>query len=301
MLDTVKKSVKRKLHSFVKAFKGKNKEDETGFSRRIKYRHAAFWKPADAETIRNTKMDASDALETWKDVKNWQRKLSNKHNSREFASMHGCRVPELYWRGRDCSQIDFSRLPAHYVVRPTIGHSCKSVFLMDNGRNLMDGQNYSDAQIIKILNKALAKDPHMEFLIEEFIRTEEGEYKIPDDYKFYMFNGELAFVQVINRLNVKKGFTSFYDKEWNLLENVNSIYKLAPDLQVKPHCFDEMYDYAVNLSKSYEIFVRADFYATDKGAVFGEFTPTPGLGAAFTPFGDKLLIDHWDQFCKGMI
>ncbi|MBF9252725.1 hypothetical protein I2I11_05450 [Pontibacter sp. 172403-2] len=275
--------------------------DNTVFSGRIKYRHNKFWSPADAEIIRNTIMDASYAPEKWKNVENWQRKLSNKYNSRQFASMHGCRVPELYWRGRDCNQIDFSSLPAHYVIRPTIGHSCKSVFLMKNGRNLMDGRSYPDAEIIKALNKALADDHYQEFLIEEFVRTEEAEYKIPNDYKFYMFNGELAFVQVINRFNRKKGFTSFYDKAWNLLENVNSIYKQAADLQVKPRCFDEMYAYAVSLSKTYEIFVRIDFYATDKGAVFGEFTPTPGLGAAFTPFGDKLLINYWDQFCKGMI
>jgi len=300
MFDTIKKSAKKKLRSLIRAFRGK-REEEKEFSKRIKYRHAAFWEPADAETVRNTNMDASDAPEKWKDVENWQRKLSNKHNSREFARMHDCRVPELYWRGRDCSQIDFGSLPAQYVIRPTIGHSCNSVFLMDNGMNLMDGQTYSNAQITKTLNKALSKNRHMQFLMEEFVRTEKSEYKIPDDYKFYMFNGKLSFVQVINRLNVKEGFTSFYDKEWNLLENINSIYKQAADLQEKPKCFDEMYDFAVNLSKSYEIFVRVDFYATDKGAVFGEFTPTPGLGAAFTSFGDKLLVDHWDKFCKGMV
>ena len=300
MLNRIKKYIRSKLRKFVRALKGK-KEDETEFSRRIKYRHATFWNPADAEIVRNKTMDASDSWSEWKDVENWQRKLSNKHNSREFASMHGCRVPELYWRGRECSQIDFGSLPAHYVIRPTIGHSCNCVFLMENGRNLMDGRKYSDKKIIKALQNALINDPHREFLIEEFVRTEKGEYKIPNDYKFYMFNGNLSFVQVINRFSIKKGFTSFYDKEWNLLENVNSIYKQAPDFQEKPKCFDAMNDCAVKLSKSYEIFVRVDFYATDKGAVFGEFTPTPGLGAAFTPFGDKLLIEYWDAYCKGMI
>jgi hypothetical protein len=40
------------------------------------------------------------------------------------------------------------------------------------------------------MGKALQNNPQLEFLIEEFMRTEAGEYRIPDDYKFYMFNGK---------------------------------------------------------------------------------------------------------------
>jgi hypothetical protein len=44
-----------------------------------------------------------------------------------------------------------------------------------------------------------------------------------------------------------------------------------------------MTEAAVRFSKAYEIFCRVDFYATDKGAVFGEFTPIPAVGKGFTP------------------
>ncbi|MEJ7682262.1 MAG: hypothetical protein WKG06_31315 [Segetibacter sp.] len=73
-------------------------------------------------------MNANDTMEKWKDVKNWQRKLSNKYNSREFARKHSCRVPELYWKGNNYTAIDFDNLPEHYVIRPTKGHSLKLVF-----------------------------------------------------------------------------------------------------------------------------------------------------------------------------
>ena len=40
-----------------------------------------------------------DPAETWRCCPYWQRTLIQKWNSREFASKHGCRVPELYWSG----------------------------------------------------------------------------------------------------------------------------------------------------------------------------------------------------------
>ncbi|WP_347158511.1 ATP-grasp fold amidoligase family protein [Pontibacter chitinilyticus] len=226
--------------------------------------------------------------------------MSNKHNSIKFAKMQGCRVPELYWRGRDVATLDMAQLPQHYVIRPTIGYSSKMVFLMDGDLNMMDKQTYSRSAIKEELTKALAENPLLEFLIEEFVRTEQGEYRIPDDYKFYMFNGEIACIQVINRLSPKKGYTTCYDENWNQVQNINTYYPEGAS-QPKPACFEEMKDHARKLSKTYGIFARIDFYATDKGAVFGEFTPTPFMGHCFTPAGEQMLVEYWDRFCKGMI
>jgi hypothetical protein len=239
-------------------------------------------------------------MEKWEDVENWQRKLSNKYNSREFAKKHNCRVAELYWKGREYNRIDFDSLPNNFVIRPTIGHSLKSVFLMTESVNLMDGKRYSRDEIKQVLREALCANEKLEFLIEEFVRTEDGEYKIPDDYKFYMFNGRIGCIQVINRENNVKGSTSWYDENWNLLPNLTTNY---PDGKPhpKPRCFLEIVEYAKRLSRTYKIFIRIDFYATDKGVVFGEVTPTPGLGIGFTPLGEKLLTKYWDKYCTGMI
>jgi hypothetical protein len=56
-----------------------------------------------------------------------------------------------------------------------------------------------------------------------------------------------------------------------------------------------------SLSKEYGIFCRIDFYATPKGPVFGEFTPTPFKGKYFTVRGEKLFIHYWDKYCNGKI
>lgn len=287
------------IKTVIRRFVNEEKADKD-FSNRIIKRHNTFWKDKNAETVRNTLTNATAPLEQWKDVKNWQRKLSNKYNAREFAKKHNCKVPDLYWKGRNYDTNNFAELPLNYVIRPTSGHSLQCVFLFSNSTNLLDEKTYIKEDIIRILDKALQKDHFTEFLFEEFVRTEDGEYKIPDDYKFYMFNGEIACIQVINRLSCAKGFTAWYDENWVLLSNLTVNY---PDgkRQPAPACLPEMIAAAKTLSRAYKIFCRIDFYATDKGAVFGEFTPTPALGKGFTKDGDKLLAAYWAKYCKGMI
>jgi len=271
-----------------------------GFSERIKNRHRIFWTPLDAKKVINISMTANDAIEEWRNVRNWQRKLSNKRNSREFAKMHNCKLPDLYWRGRDLDEIKFNTLPKSFVVRPTQGYSSHSVFLMNDSLNLMDGKTYSEEDVKNVLATALKKNKNLEFLFEEFLRTEDGLYRIPDDYKFYTFNGEIACIQVINRLGPSKGFTTCYNEKWELIENVNIYYEKG-EPQKPPECLLEMLQRVKELSEAYEIFVRIDFYATNKGAVFGEFTATPFRGLYFTLDADKLFIDYWDKFCKGRV
>jgi len=296
MIKTVKSTIESYFNALMPATSKRNED----FSERIKRRHTTFWKTPNAEKVRNTIMNANDSIEKWQDVKNWQRKLSNKYNSREFAAKYNCKVAELYWKGRDNNNIHFTNIPMQYVIRPTIGHSSGLVFLIDNSLNLMDGKTYQPQEIKEILGKALQENSHLEFLIEEFVRNEKGEYKIPDDYKFYMFNGQISSIQVINRFGRSKGLNTWYDENWNEMISITSNYERG-QVQQAPLCLPEMIAYAKKLSVEYKIFARIDFYATDKGAVFGEFTPTPALGKGFTPEGNKLLSKYWDKYCNGLI
>ncbi len=271
------------------------------FARRINVRYNTFWKSADAEKVRNIAMSADEPLTKWKDAKHWQRKLSNKYNAKEFAKLYNCKVSKLYWKGRNADAIDFNKLPPYYVIRPTIGHSCNLVFLMANSVNLMDKKTYSSQDIKSILSEALNENFYLEFLIEEFVRTESGEYAIPDDYKIYMFNGEVAIIEVINRSSPTQGTLSCYDKNWKMIANTATNKFAQATYQPPPKCLAEMIEQAKRLSKAYEIFVRIDFYATDKGAVFGEFTPTPGAAKYLTAEAEKMFINYWDTFCNGRI
>jgi hypothetical protein len=281
--------------SIVKYFRNKGE-----FPKRIKTRHNVFWNDPLAEDIRNSKMSADDSFDKWKNVQYWQRKLSNKYNAREFAKKNGCQVPDLYWKGTDVERIDFSSFPEQYVIRPTTGHSAQQVFLMKNGINLFDKQQYSTSEIVNILKASLDKDSSKEFLIEEFLKNENGEHAIPKDYKFFCFNGQIAACYLITRLSPKTGFANFYDEDWKKMKKLHVSYPLKED-EAPPKCYQEMVAQAKQLSKEYQIFVRLDFYATDRGPVFGEFTPTPSTGNNFTSYGKMLMIKHWDKYCKGLV
>ena len=270
------------------------------FGKRIKLRHAEFWGDPDAENIRNTIMEASDTIDKWTDVHNWQRRLSNKYNSREFAKMHGCKVADLYWRGKDVETINLQKLPENYVIRPTIGHSCNGVFVMKKDVNLFDKKSYTDAEIKDALTQYLSQNPKTEFLIEEFLTSEDGEYRVLTDYKFFAFNGHIAAILVINRLSPKAGFQTAYTQNWEQTTTLVTTYPEG-NYQNPPECLNEMIADVKKLSKTYEIFVRVDFYATNRGSVFGEFSPTPIVGNCSTPFANKLFKQYWDKYCSAMI
>lgn len=288
------------LLSTIKKQTGNKAPSGGEFKRRIQHRSQTFWNDPEADAVRNTPMQASDPMSKWKDVNHWQRRLSNKSNSREFATAHGCKISDLYWKGKDFSQVDFSALPAAYVIRPTIGRSSKMVFLMKNGINLMDNKPYAKEGILRLLEAAVVKHPYPDFFFEEFLQTEGGEHKILNDYKIHAFNGEIAAIQLINRLSPKTGYSTWYDEHWNLMDNLETYYPKGA-VEPPPKCLDEMMAKTKALSKSYEIFVRIDFFATPKGAVFCEFAATPGGGRDYTPAGEALLIEYWDKYCNGKI
>lgn len=291
---------KSELQDRIDVLKGKPPKGHGEFLKRIQKRHSTFWKAPDSEKVRNTPMKASDPIEKWRDVINWQRKLSNKQNAREFAKKHGCKVPELYWYGRDIDKLDFKNIPAQYVLKPTIGHSSKNVYLMDNGFNVMDRIFYNSENLTEIMAKIIEENPYVNFILEEFVRNEQGQYTIPVNYKFHTFNGFIGGVSVINMTGPNDGFARAYDEHWNLIPDIENDFEKSP-YQDPPVCLDEMISYAKRLSIAYEIYVRVDLYATDKGAIFGEFAPTPSKGRYFTKQSDKLFAKHWDKYCKGKI
>lgn len=275
-------SFKQKLLSFINTYSiGSNTSPK--FAKRIKGHDKTFWKSSGAEEIGNINMSELESSMVLNDIKYWQSRLINKFNSRVFTHRHGCKVAKLYWKGRNFDDLDFDKLPANYVIRPTIGHSSDLVFLMTHSVNLMDKFTYSPERIKTILTENTKNNPSLEFLFEEFVKTEKGEYKIADDYKFYTYNGEIVRIEVINRLNRTDGFISYYDKDWNMIRNMPKTKYAKGIYQHPPACLQEMIENVKILGKSYEILVRIDFFATDKGAVFSKLATFTGIGNADSP------------------
>lgn len=116
------------------------------------------------------------------------------------------------------------------------------------------------------------------------------------DYKFFCFNGEPKYCQVIGERS-KKMLIDFFDMDWNHMpfhEPMNT--EFAPYPICKPKNFEEMKSVAKKLAAD-KPFSRIDLYNIDGTIYFGEITffPTTGLGG-FEPvewdykFGDLLEL-----------
>ena len=120
-------------------------------------------------------------------------------------------------------------------------------------------------------------------VIVEF-RDESLKFREPDlpDYKFFCFNGEPRFCQVISGRTETMNI-DFFDMEWNhqpFHEPRN--YPFAEIEPQRPSCFEQMKVAARKLSKG-RSFSRIDFYHVNNKALFGEITffPTSGMGGFF--------------------
>lgn len=282
------------------------------FSERIQRRYELFWKTRrlgfhGKGRCLLTYMSRDDPIEKWHCCDFWQRKLSNKWNAREFALKHGCRVPELYWCGKNVDEIPFHSLPGHYVLRPVVGHSKKGLFVMANGVNLLDGKSYDRQQLITELRRELHPLTRRRVLVEGFVHPEEGGCLRPIECRFYVFGSRIGAIQRVERGNSVGEAGSFavwfMDEHWEPMQPVHRLPESHRDLPVPPppRCLEEMKSCARTLGQVYETFVRVDLYASDVGCIFGEFAATPLRGNGFNKFGDQYLEDLWQETFPGRI
>jgi len=236
----------------------------------------------------------------WRSQPYWQRCLNNKWNSREFAVMHGFRVPALYDHARNLAELDVHAWPEAFVVRPAFGHSRRGVFVVHGERELLRHEALTRAQLLRRLQLERGAWSLLPVLVEEFVRTEAGAYELPLEYRCYAFNGHVAAISCDVRLHAQSVRKREYYPDWTPVETPLTTSPEAP-LSEPPACLPAIVDCAQTLSRAYRSFVRVDCYATDRGCVFGEFSSSPKAGRNFTPFGDRLLGEAWQRYAPGAL
>jgi hypothetical protein len=127
-----------------------------------------------------------------------------------------------------------------------------------------------------------------EILIEPFI----GEQVAPDDYKFWVFDGEVRLVQ-LDQGRFKRHTRQFYTPGWRRLD-LRLNYPDTPANAPAPSHLAEMLHAAQVLAEGFR-FVRVDMYDTPKGPLFGEMTFAPEAGLCrFHPRDfDAKLGESW--------
>lgn len=200
--------------------------------------------------------------------------------------------------------INFSTLPQQFVLKTTHGGGgggvviCrdKSSFDKVKAKNIINSSMKFD--IYRNLREWPYKDVPKRIIAEKFMTSEKdpSPADLPD-YKFFCFNGEPKYCQVIRDRHSKETI-DFYDMDWRHQEFVglNPVASNGLTPVARPIHLEKMADICRKLAKDIP-FVRVDLYVIDDREYFGELTfyPASGIGV-FTPkewtgkLGDLITI-----------
>ncbi|MFN7953650.1 MAG: ATP-grasp fold amidoligase family protein [bacterium] len=264
---------------------------------RIRSRHEIWWgkrKPLLARLHRLRELervrDAAEPLAAWRCCELWPRALTNKLNARAFAAHHGCRLPAVLWMGRRPERIPLDALPRHYVIKPVVGAACGGVLAVSDGVELMCGARRTHADLraqALAMHGRIARWP---LVVEEFAGAGGA---LPLEYRCHVFGDTVAAIEVVRRHGPKSQEQTVYDSEWRMLPPpFRTIHPPGQALDRPPH-LAELVRLASVLGTAIGTYMRADFYSTERGWVFGEFSSTPGGGDGFTEVAVELFERLW--------
>lgn len=209
-------------------------------------------------------------------------------------------IPTLaVWDNVD--DIEWEKLPNQFVLKTIHGGGGQAVILCK------DKSNFDKTAAIAKLKKWMPYNAGYAYREKPYINAKAGiiaeslmvnhddnGHEIDDDltdYKFYCFNGEPLFCQIIRGRNTKETI-DFYDMNWNHMPFVglNPYVKNGDTSVKKPLNFESMVYVARELSKDIS-FVRVDLYNIDGKVYFGEITfyPAGGIGQ-FNPIEWNLKL-----------
>ncbi len=205
-------------------------------------------------------------------------------------------IPLLYVTDKP-ETIPFDYLPREFVIKANHG----------SGSNIIveDKDKIDREEVIAKCNKWLRNQYGFfkhewayqkikrKIVIEELLRDEKGE--LPKDYKFHIFHGKCAMVQVNQgHFNDKKNRTlTLYKPDWSKI-NVFWVFESADYIE-RPQNLNQLKILAEKLSEPFD-YVRVDLYSLNGNEIyFGEFTnyPTSGSAKVVPQSFDFDLGKHW--------
>lgn len=236
-------------------------------------------------------------LKVYGDTSQWP-KLADKYLVREFIKEKGYEdilIPLLgVWN--DAREIDFSKLPNKFVLKPNNGSADVII--------VKDKSNLDIQEVIKKLNWSMKHrfglenaEPHY-FKIKPLIVAEElleqndnlSEESLID-YKVWCFNGTPNCVCVYCNRKGGQVQKSTYDLNWQChpeMAVVNFHSQPGREDIPRPKNFEKMLEIAKVLSQGFPE-VRVDFYNIDGKIYFGEMTFT-GAGGFIDFYTEDALV-----------
>lgn len=194
-------------------------------------------------------------------------------------------------------EIDFNSLPDKFVLKGTHGSGfnliCedKESFDWAYAKTFMDRWLHTDYYLKN--REWVYKDLKPRIICEHYL-SQGNELSALTDYKFYSFNGEVKYCQVIRDRDENETI-DFYDMNWKKMPfNGLKERPMSSKEYPKPINYEKMIELARKLSFDFP-FVRVDFYNIEGRIVFGELTffPSSGMGH-FTP-------EEWNEKIGSLI
>ena len=202
--------------------------------------------------------------------------------------------------------IPWDKLPEKFVIKCTHGSGCNIVCRDKSGLDIESAKEQLRSWLGQNWFWYGREWPYKSIvpriIIESFVTDRSGQNNLTD-YKFYCFDGEPVYCQVIGGRHVENGenvyYIDFFDMDWNPMpftgfHSPGHLHPHSPVTPSKPDTFDEMVKISKELSAGCS-FVRMDFYETADHLKFGEFTlyPMSGFGE-FSP-------DEWNKKLGQMV
>ena len=183
---------------------------------------------------------------------------------------------------RSFDEINFSKLPNKFVLKCT--HDSGRVVICKNKTE------FNILQARKKINDALRTDYYLRgrewpyknvkprIIAEQYMEENNAPHHPLADYKFYCFDGEPKYCQVIQNRDTNETI-DFFDMNWQHQKFVGLNIASGPAsvCPVQPHNFHTMKLIASKLSKG-EPFMRIDLYTINDKIYFGEITLFPAGG-----------------------
>jgi hypothetical protein len=198
-------------------------------------------------------------------------KLAMKEHVR---AVPGLRLPQTFWAGTSVRELADIELPEHWVLKPN--HRSGIIFF---------GHGRPDVSSLETITRSWLRPVQSEdrhewayskarplLLAEELLGTPGSP---PSDYKFFVFAGQVAAVQVDTDRHVSH-HRRMYRPDWSPLEVSSGNFPLA-SAEPPPANLEEMLTVASEIGRVFD-FIRVDLYSVDGSTVFGEVTPYAGGG-----------------------
>lgn len=200
---------------------------------------------------------------------------------------------ELYGVYNSIDEIDLKELPDSFVLKGTHGsgfnlicHDKSKIQWNDAFKKM---KRWLHINYYWKYREWVYKEIKPRIICEKYLQDDTGSSSLTD-YKFYCFNGDPIYCQVIKNRETG-GTIDFFDKQWNHmpfrgLHNWPNSSSTIP----KPKRYNEMIEYARKLSEGFP-FVRVDFYYVKDQIYFGELTffPKSGLGSFYPTEWNKKI------------